>query len=500
MIKKQTKKNMQTRPPVVVIMGHVDHGKTSILDYIRKAKVAETESGGITQHIGAYQVEQGGKQITFIDTPGHEAFYAMRSRGAKIADIAVLVVAADDGVMPQTKEAVTHIKRAGIPMIVAINKIDKENAEAAKVKKQLLETEVIIEEFKGDVPSCEVSATTGQGIDDLLDTINLVAEVEELKGSVEGKARGAVIEAEVSSKRGPVATFLVKEGTLRMGDIVATSSTVGRIKIMEDFRGGQLSEAAPSTPVLVVGLGQVPQVGEKFVVKDTIEEAEARVLSKQRKLKQEREVLDLGEDKRVLNIVLKADVKGTLEAVHELLRGIGGEEVVFRILTESTGEIVESDIKLAASAKALIVGFRTRVNKSAEVFARQMKVEIVTSDIIYELVESVRSKVSEILAAKVEDVDVGELKVLAIFRTEKSRMIVGGKVNDGEVRRSAKIRVLRSDEVVGEGRVAQLKIQDKVVEKVEKGQECGVLFEGSTKIEVGDVLQAHEKRESKIEL
>jgi len=500
MTKKQTKKNTQTRPPVVVIMGHVDHGKTSILDYIRKTKVAEKESGGITQHIGAYQVEHQGKQITFIDTPGHEAFYAMRSRGAKVADIAVLVVAADDGVMPQTKEAVKHVKRAGIPMIVAVNKIDKQNADPARVKKQLLEAEVVVEEFKGDIPSCEVSATTGQGIDDLLDIINLVAEVEELRGNMEGNARGAVIEAELNSKRGPTATFLVKEGLLKINDIVATSSTVGRVKVMEDFSGRVVSSAGPGIPVRVVGLEKVPQVGEKFVIKDSIEEAEARVLTKQRKLKQEREVLDFGGDKKVLNIVLKADVQGTLEAVHDLLRGIQGEEVIFRVLAQSTGEIVESDIKLASNAKALIVGFRIKVDRSAERFARQMKVEIVISDIIYELVEGVRAKVSEILAAKVEDVDVGELKVLVIFRTEKSRMIVGGKVGDGELKRSAKLRVLRGGEVVGEGRIAQLKIRDKVVEKVEKGQECGVLFEGPTRIEVGDILQAHERRETKIQL
>ena len=495
--------NLETRPPVVVIMGHVDHGKTSLLDRIRSAKIAEGESGGITQHIGAYQTEHQGKIITFIDTPGHEAFSAMRSRGAKVADIAVLVVAADDGVMPQTKEAITHIKHAGIPMIVAITKIDKANAEPMKVKKQLLEEQIVIEEFKGEVPSVEVSSNTGEGIDSLLEIISLVAEVEELKSEAQGHAKGVVIEAELNHKRGPTAALLIKEGTLRKGDIVSFSSTFGRVRELEDFRGSAMEQASPGEPAFVIGIEQVPMVGDKFKVVRSIEEAKKIVESKQKKYGEEREVIEVDEGVRILNIVLKADVRGTLEAVHEVLRGIKSDKVALRILSEGSGDIMESDIKLASTARALIVGFRTRLNQSAELFARQMKVEIILSDIIYELVENVRASINNILSEETEEVDLGTLKVLAIFRTEKSRMIVGGKMSEGEMKRSAKIRVIRpapkgvegeEDEVVGEGRIAQLKIGEKVVERVEKGQECGLLFEGSTRIQVGDILQAYEIR------
>lgn len=500
MKKKKSQSNAQERSPVVVIMGHVDHGKTSILDYVRKSKVAEQESGGITQHIGAYQAEHKGKIITFIDTPGHEAFYAMRSRGAKVADIAVLVVAADDGVMPQTKEAIKHIKKAGIPMIVAINKIDKQNADPMRVKNQLLEDEIVLEEFKGDVPSNDVSATTGQGMDDMLDTINLVAEVEELKADPEGPAQGLIVEAELNDRRGAIATLLVKEGTLRVGDIVATSSTFGKIKILENFMGEPLESAGPSTPALVVGLADVPQVGEKFVVLGTLEEAEIRVAEKKKKFGKEREVLDVHEDMRVVNIVLKADVAGSLEAIHEVLRGIQNEEVAFRMLEESVGDIAESDIKLAATANAVVVGFRTKMSQQSVNFAQQMKVDFVMRDVIYELVEAVRAKVTELLSSKVEEVEIGEMKILAIFRTEKSRMIVGGKVTEGEIKKGVKVRVHRNDEIVGEGRVIQVKIQDKIVGRVEKGKECGILLDGHVKILIGDILKAYEKVETKIQL
>ena len=490
--KQQSNKDLQPRPPVVVIMGHVDHGKTSLLDYVRKAKVAESESGGITQHTGAYQAEHQGRQITFIDTPGHEAFSAMRSRGAKVADVAVLVIAADDGVMPQTKEAITHIKHAGIPMIVAITKIDKSNADIAKVKNQLLEEQIVIEEFKGEVPSAEVSVKTGEGIDSLLEIINLVAEVEELKADIRTNAKGVVIEAELSHKRGPTVALLVKEGILNKNDVISLSSTFGRVKELEDFQGSAIEQASPGSPAFVIGIGEVPLVGEKFKVVSGIEEAQKIVEEKQRKYGEEREVIDTPEGVKVLNIVLKADVGGTLEAVHGVLRGIKNDNLSIRVLSEGSGDIMESDIKLAAAANAIIVGFRTKVNQSAELFAQQMKVEIILSDIIYELVENVRAKISEFLSGESEEVELGALKTLAIFRTEKSRMIVGGKVTAGEIKRGAKVRVMRGEELLGEGRIAQLKIADKVVDKVDKGQECGVLFDGSARIQVGDVLQAYE--------
>lgn len=492
---------MQIRPPIVVVMGHVDHGKTSILDFIRKAKVAEGEAGGITQSIGAYQAEHQGKLITFIDTPGHEAFYAMRSRGAKVADIAMLVVAADDGIMAQTKEAIEHIKHAGIPMIVAINKADKAGADQAKVKNQLLEEGIVVEDYQGKVPSVLVSAKTGQGIDELLETINLVAELEELKADLAVKAKGVVIEAELDHRRGPVATLLIKEGTLKAGDIVALASSFGKIKAMNNFRGEMLEQATPGTPVLVIGLENVPSVGDTFEVVEILEEAKKIAAEESRKYKQEGEVLEVMPDVKALNIVLKADVQGTLEAAREVLKGIKGENFRVRILHQSVGEIAEADIKLAAATSALVVGFRTTLGSKSSDFAKQTKVDIVTSEIIYDLVEKVRVKIGEFLSAEKKEVEIGRLKVLAIFLTEKTRMIVGGKVQEGEMRRGVKVRVLRSEEVIGEGRIAQIKIGDKAAEKpVMKGQECGVLFEGQVKILPGDILLAYEMQQLRMQL
>jgi translation initiation factor IF-2 len=489
--------NVKTRPPVVVVMGHVDHGKTTILDTIRKTKVAEKEAGGITQHMGAYEVEHQGKKITFLDTPGHEAFYAMRSRGVKVADIAVLVVAADDGVMPQTKEAIKHITQAGIPMIVAINKIDKPGANPQRVKNQLLEEQIVIEEFKGNVPCVEVSARTGQGIDSLLEMINLVAEVAELKARSIGNAEGAVIEAELNPKSGPSATLLVKEGVLSLGDIVATSSSFGKIKRLENFLGESLEAAQPGMPVRVTGLGGVPGVGEKFSVHGSVEEASAKVVESHRKTGEGREVLEVSPNEKVLPLILKADAHGTLEAVRGVMKSITQEGLFLRILSEGVGEIMETDIKFAASAKALIVGFRVKINHAAVNFAQQTKVEVLSSDVIYDLVEKVRAKVNELSVQEEQEVELGTLKTMAIFRTEKTRMIIGGKVLEGKMKRGAKVRVLRGESVEGEGKIASLKIQDKSVEEAQKGTECGILFEGHVRIQVGDTLQAYEVTKKK---
>ncbi len=490
---KKPKSNIQIRPPIVVVMGHVDHGKTSILDYIRKTKVAEKEAGGITQSVGAYQVEHQGHSITFIDTPGHEAFYAMRSRGAKVADIAVLVVAADDGVMLQTEEAIKHIKHAGIQIIVAINKIDKPGADPMKIKNQLLEEEIVVEDYQGKVPSVEISAKTGQGIDELLEIINLTAELEELKAELNVRAKGVVVEAELNHRRGPTATFLIQEGILRIGDIVALSSTFGKVKIMDNFRGEAIDSAAPGTPALVVGLENVPLVGDKFEVVESIEEAQRIAASASRKYNFGGEVVESAPDTKIFNIVLKADVQGTLEAAREVLKGITGENFSIRILNQSVGEIVEADIKFAAAAHALIAGFRTKLDSKAVDFAEQMKVDIVVSEIIYELVEKVRAKISAFLSIEKKEVEVGQLKVVAIFRTERARMIAGGKVIAGEMRRGVKTRVLRDGEMIGEGRITQVKIGENAADKpVVKGQECGVLFEGQSRIRVGDILQSYE--------
>ncbi|MBU1137224.1 translation initiation factor IF-2, partial [Patescibacteria group bacterium] len=357
MKEKEIKKNkLDVRPPVVVILGHVDHGKTSILDYIRKSRVAEKETGGITQHIGAYQVEHSGKKITFIDTPGHEAFSAMRSRGAKVADIAVLVVAAEEGIKPQTKEAIAHIKKTGISTVVAINKIDRKEAQPEKVKKELSENDVLVESLGGDVPSVNVSAKTGQGIDELLEIIILVAEMAEFKSDLSQPATGVIVESKHSDKRGATATLLVKDGTLTNKDIVGTDSAFGKIKTMEDFQSQPLKEVGPSTPVVITGLNQVPQVGEKFLVFDNLDDARARVARKTAKRDiaagDSKEVLVVEEGKKVLNIILKADVAGSLEAIKESFKIIPSDEVILRVLKSEVGDITESDIKLAVSGQA----------------------------------------------------------------------------------------------------------------------------------------------------
>ncbi|MBI2462743.1 MAG: translation initiation factor IF-2 [Candidatus Spechtbacteria bacterium] len=477
-----------TRPPVVVILGHVDHGKTSILDYIRKSRVAEKETGGITQHVGAYQVLQKQQPITFLDTPGHEAFHAMRARGAHVADIALLVVAAEDGIKPQTKEAIQHIKQAAIPYIVVMNKMDKPAADAMKVKTQLLEEEVLVEGFGGTVPVVEVSAKTGAGIEELLDTILLLWEVEGTETRIEGPAKGAVIESFMDSRRGFAATLLVREGELRRQDIVATNSVSGKIKSMEDFLGRAVDVASTSMPVLVLGLQDAPEVGDKFEVFSTLEEAQAYTAEKSKK-DQEGDVLDFSGDRKVLNLILKADVHGSLEAVHELVRALPSEHVILRVLFENVGDVNESDVKLASSGKAVIISFRVGVMPAAQNFAHQMGVTILSYDIIYNLVQGIREVMEEMLINEIVEVETGKLRVIALFRTEKNRMIVGGRVIEGEAKRGAHVSVMRNEEKIGEGKIIRIKIQDKDMEKVNKGDECGVLYEGGVRIEVGDVLE-----------
>lgn len=481
------------RPPVVVILGHVDHGKTSLLDYIRKSKVAEGESGGITQHVGAYQIVQKDKTITFIDTPGHEAFSAMRARGADVADIALLVVGADDGVKPQTKEALHHIKHADIPFIVVINKIDKPGAEPMKVRTQLLEENVTLEGFGGNTPVVEVSAKTGQGIDELLDMINLVWEVEGETGKGEERDAnsGVVVESYLDKQRGPSATLLVRNGALKRGDIVATSSAFGKMRILEDFLGKDIEEASASTPVLALGFDVLPGVGEKFVVEQTMDLATARVEEKMRKQRGEADILEAVEGQKIVNIIVKADAQGTLEAIHEVLRAVDNEQVALRTLYAGVGEVNESDVKLAISGHALVVAFRVGVSSSAKSFAQQKEITILSFDIIYRLVEGIRNEIQVQQEITMVETPVGKFSVIAIFRTEKTRMIVGGKVTEGEIRKGIKAHVLRGGEVIGEGKVVQLKIQDKEMNQVGKGQELGALFEGPVKLEKNDVLDLY---------
>lgn len=487
-----SKDNKKIRPPVVVILGHVDHGKTSILDYIREAKVAEGESGGITQHTGAYQVEQSGKLITFIDTPGHEAFSAMRSRGVNVADIAILVVAADDGIKPQTKEAIKIIKKSNTPFVVAINKIDKPEANIQSIKNQLTENEVLLEGYGGDIPNIEISAKTGAGMDDLLEMINLVAELEELEDRQEGLLKLVVVEAQMDSKQGATATLLVKEGIINTGDVIAGSTTWAKVKQIQDFRGIEIESASPSTPIIILGFQDVPGVGEKFVKVEDQKEAEERVERKKRK-SEEGHLLEIEEGQRVVNIILRSDVDGTLEAIHNVLRSISSEEVVLRILDEGVGEITDSDVRLASSGNALVVGFRVKPNSVASSLAQSAGVRVVTYETIYDLVSGVRKALVSYIEPEVKEEIVGQLKILKVFRSDAKRMIVGGRVVSGELKNGISLTVFRDEQNIGKGRLKQLKTGDKDIEKAKKGDEVGVLFDGNMKLEEGDILEAIEK-------
>jgi len=495
------------RPPVVVVLGHVDHGKSSILEAIKDLKITEKESGGITQHIGAYEIEKDGpstgsgqaKKITFIDTPGHEAFSAMRARGAKVADIAILVVAADEGVKTQTKEAINLVKKSGIPMIVAINKIDKPQAQPEKVKRELERNEVLVESLGGKVPSVELSAKTGQGIEELLDLILLVAEMENLKADISQPAQGIVIETYLDEKKGPIATLILENGTLKREQIIGTASTWGKVKNLKDFQGSSVKIAYPSQPITVLGFEKPPSVGEKIkVYKDSNQALEA-IEKKERKVSS---VLFVEEGKKVLNIILKADVLGSLEAVENVLKNLPQEKVILRILKSEVGNIQETDIKLAESAKAQIFGFRVKIDPLTLNFLRQKKIKggVKIFEIIYELIQGVREAMEKILEPEILRKDLGEIEILALFSKRKNRQTIGGRVNEGFMEKGKKCEILREEKVIGRGKIINLQQNRKDVERINKGNECGILFESKIKIEQGDILRIYEEERKKREL
>jgi len=480
----------------VVVLGHIDHGKTTLLDYIRKTKVAEKETGGITQHIGAYEIEINNKKITFIDTPGHEAFSAMRARGAKVADIAILIIDATEGVKAQTKEAISQIKKAKIPFIVALNKIDKPNADPPKVKRELVKEGVTVEDLGGNVPAINISAKTGQGVNELLELILLLAEMEELKTDLSQGAQGVIIESYLDHFRGPTATLILNQGILKKGEILATFSTLGKVRILENFQGQPISEAFPSQPVVVVGFEEVPKVGEEFRVFPSLEEAKKFLEKKEEK--PERGVLEIEPDQKVLNIILKGDVFGSIEAIEEILKNLSQEKVIVRVLKSEVGAINESDVKLAKSGKAIILGFRVKVNPVAKNLAEREKVKILIFEVIYDLVEGTRKLIERMIEPEIVRVDLAKVKVLVHFWAGKNRQIVGGRVIEGEVKKGAKIEVFRDNELLDQGKMVNLQIEKKDVERAKKGDECGILYEGgNVKIEPGDILVIYQEEKRK---
>jgi translation initiation factor IF-2 len=493
----------ETRPPVVTVMGHVDHGKTSLLDSIRKARVAVGEAGGITQHIGAYHVQTARGVITFLDTPGHEAFTAMRARGSQVTDLVVLVVAADDGVMPQTIEAINHAKAAHVPIVVAMNKIDKPEANPQRVKQELLTHEVVSEEFGGEVQVIEVSAKTGQGLDQLLESIQLQAEVLELKAPVNAPARGMVIEARLDKGRGPVATVLVRSGTLKKGDIVLAGAVFGRVRAMTDELGKSVSEAGPSIPVEIQGLQDVPRAGDELLVLN--DERKAREialfrqgkfrdvkLAKQQAAKLENVFDQLGEGAKTLALIIKADVQGSYEGLAHALTQLSTPEVKVQIIHTGVGGITESDINLALASKAVVIGFNSRADATARKLAENSGVDIRYYTIIYEAVDDVKAALNGMLAPERKESVIGSVEVRNVFRISKVGTVAGCMVTDGLVKRSASVRLIRGGVVIHTGELDSLKRFKDDVREVKSGFECGLSLKGFNDVQVGDQLEVFE--------
>lgn len=504
---KESGEVLQPRPPVVTILGHVDHGKTTLLDTIRKTNVVASESGGITQHISAYQVKKKGQVITFVDTPGHEAFSAMRERGAGIADIAILVVAADDGVRPQTKEVIEYLLAKKIPTIVAINKIDKPEANIQRVKQELADNGILIEEWGGQVLFSEVSAKKNLGIDKLLENIILVSEVEDYRSNYKKEALGVVLEAHLDPQKGPVATILIKTGTLKEGQDIIVGSAHGRVRRIEDFTGRRLKEAGPSTPVSLIGLNTPPNSNDILQVVSSKSQAKIKsgeILRSQfgslqtGSFSAQKITRSIADEKiKKLHIILKSDVQGSLEAIQQILGEIKSDEVAVNYVDLGVGNITESDIRLAQSSKAIVFGFRVEITPVAKRMAESDSVEIKMYKIIYELVEDIKKRLIKMMDPEIERADFGKLKVLAIFKTGKKDMIIGGKVISGKIVNGSLIEVVRNENSIGKGKLLNLQ-QNKVnIDEVSMNNECGITFEGETKIKEGDVLISYKEETKK---
>ena len=498
---------MEPRAPVVTIMGHVDHGKTSLLDFIKKSKVAAGEAGGITQHIGAYNVNTQKGDITFLDTPGHAAFTAMRARGAQATDIVVLVVAADDGVKPQTIEAIEHTKAAGVPLIVAINKIDKEDIDLERVKTELSNHEIISEEWGGDYLFASVSAQTGEGVDDLLDKILLQAEVMDLKAQSSGPARGVVIESSLDKGRGVMATLLVQSGVLSKGDIVLVGDEFGKIRSMIDDTQKQITSAGPSSPLVILGLPKTPISGENFYVVQN--ERQARELAENRKLKtretkinqqQSSDVNDIFSqlsegEKKVVSLLIKSDVHGSSEALSDALNKLNNEEVSVKVISSGVGGITESDVVLASASNAMIIGFNVRADASARSAVKETETEIRYYSIIYEAIDDVRAAINGLLSPEVRENIIGLAEVKEVFVSPKLGNIAGSIVTEGTVRRSNPIRVLRDNVVIYEGELESLRRFKDDAKEVQSGTECGIGVKNYNDVKIGDQIECYERQE-----
>ncbi|MCL6588690.1 MAG: translation initiation factor IF-2 [Firmicutes bacterium] len=494
--------NLVPRPPIVTILGHVDHGKTTLLDAIRQTNVTDQEFGGITQHIGAYQVEVDGKKITFVDTPGHEAFTAMRARGAQVTDLAVLVVAADDGVMPQTIEAIDHARAAGVPILVAINKIDKPEANIDRTRQQLAEHGLVVEEWGGDTVAVQISAKEKQGLDELLEMIILVSELQELKADPNGPVDATVIEAKLDRGRGPVATVLVKSGTLKVGDSIVVGESYGKIKLMLDDRGHRISKAGPSTPVEIAGLSSVPEAGDKVeVVKD---EKEARQIAESR-IEEQREA-KLAATQRVtladlyrqlregvvkeLNVILKGDVQGSVEAISQSLNKLSTDDVRLNIIHTGVGSVTESDVLLASASNAVIIGFNVKIDPQAKRMAESERIDVRLYRVIYELLDDVKSAMQGLLEPIKKEIIIGHAEVRATFKLPRG-VVAGCYVTDGKIERGAEARILRNGKKLHTGRIASLRHLKEDVREMAAGFECGIIVDGFSEYEVGDVVEAY---------
>jgi translation initiation factor IF-2 len=506
-VEKQEETDLEPRPPVVTVMGHVDHGKTSLLDFIRKSQVTEGEAGGITQHIGAYSVMTSRGSITFLDTPGHAAFSQMRARGAQTTDIVILVVAADDGVMPQTKEAVNHAKAAKVPIVVAVNKIDKEGAQPERVRRELSEIGLVPEEWGGDTMFCECSAITGQGVEKLLENVALQAEILELRASRNRPASGVVIEAKLDRGQGPVATVLVQSGTLQRGDVLLAGNVYGKIRAMLDDRGKNITEAGPSVPVAVIGLNDVPAAGDPVHILKSLKEAQdiaetrrsrerRTVMSAHKKVSLEELARRMSQgDQTELKLIIKADVQGSVEALSSALNELSTDKVKATIVHAAVGAITEGDVNLAIAAKAIVIGFNARPAGKAGSLAQKEGIEIRLHRIIYDVIDDIRSSMEGLLAPTLVERHIGKAEVRQLFKLGKTNVIAGCMVTEGVVRRNATAKVLRAGALIWQGRISTLKRFKDDAREVKEGFDCGITLEGFTALEEADVIEFLETEE-----